>query len=333
MSHFINCFIFFISLQLTWAQNWPSPEACTLFTPLDAKNGVKDIVHGTEPESVRPELETSKTGPFGIPDSSYTVYAEPSYICFFHDFELSNSFTVSTYYYRSGRAYKAGVFMAAYNVYRFSMAYKGDALEVFRYNYGVGNFGGKFVIDRFFNDWTFICMTFDDTTKTATLYDEAGNIIHVERNFPILPSTENTRLFLGVARDESNNLNQYKGDAMACTMVYNKVLTAEEISQLPEVCRLKGTAPPSTTSTTTTPTTTTTSETTTTTTATTSTTTEGTTEKPVEPLFTPWPDPENLLGLWPLSSNYKLFDVSGSNFRTVTLAFYPNIRNSLSYNI
>ena len=238
-------------------------------------------------------LETTKTGPFGIVNSSHTVTIDNQWIANYDVLGSFPSFTFSTYYYVSGRASKGAIVLAwgedVQN--RFSINYNGQSLEVYRFNYGQIFGAEKFTVDRLFtNGWTFFAITYDHNSQTVTVFDEMGSVIHKQANFPIL---DRERMFfhLGRGHDEGKYINMYVGDAIACTMVYTSVLSDYEISQLPNVCMLKGADPPTTTPTTTPP-------------------------APIPPV-SPWPEPKHLLGLWPLSHNYKLFDIGKWDFRTV----------------
>ena len=273
---------------------WPSPESLLLFFPLDSHSGINDIAKAIQPTYIQsPLLETSKAGPFEIASSSYTVTADNHFISYYDNLPNFQSFTFSTYYYVSGRASRGGIaFSYHWDVLnRFSINYRGQSLEVYRFDVNGKYAAEKFTVDRVFtNGWTFFAITYDHNTQTFTVFGETGNPIHKQLNFPINDAAD-MRFHLGYARDLSDVLLMYVGDAIACTMVYTSVLSDYEISQLPNVCMLKGADPPTTTPTTTPP-------------------------APIPPV-SPWPEPKHLLGLWPLSHNYKLFDIGKWDFRTV----------------
>ena len=266
--------------QTVLAQFWPRPDSLLLFTPLDAENELTNIAQNVEPSvSYYPKLETTKPGPFGIANSSYTVSLNGSWIGPYDPFPTFPSFTVSTYFYVAGNSIKGGILLLDNFHFqnRFSIIYNGKSLQIQRYASSGDDYIGNFVVENFFtNGWTFVCFTYDDSTKTVTLYNENGKAIHVEEDFPIL-DLDKTGLAIGYGIGKTYYY-MATGDAIACTMMYSQVLTTSEIVELPEVCKWKGKEP-----------------------------------SPPEP----WPVQERLIGLWPLSSQYKL------NIANKAAAFNP----------
>ena len=263
-------------LQPSLAQHWPNPDSLLLFLPFDAENGLRDIANGINPYFTdQPQLETSKPGPFGIANSSYTPSCTNCYISHYRTLPKIDSFTLSTYFYVSERQQKGALFWiyGSDYIYKISLIYNGKALEVHLFGNGWFHSTESFTISNFFNDWTFICLTYDDSTKTVTLYNQLGNPIYIKNNFPI-PSNKDTFLYVGYANDETTQRAMVTGDAVACTMIYSEILSPYEIAELPKVCYRKG-------------------------------------KEPASP--EPWPEPQQLIGLWPLSQQYELGLVNGQN--------------------
>ena len=118
---------------------------------------------------------------------------------------------------------------------KFSILYNGNSLEIHRFGSGGTLSIASFTVSNFFNNgWTWICFTYD-SSKTVTLYNQLGVPIYTEKNFPIL-DLNTTQITLGYGRDNKTYHLMTNGDAMACTMIYNQVLTRDEIAQLPNVC-------------------------------------------------------------------------------------------------
>ena len=268
-------YFYFVAISLccnlSKAQFWPRPESLIFFTPLDNENGLTNIATNTESDDIyNPLLETTKPGPFGIANSSYTVETGPFeyYIASYYPQPSFPSFTFSTYFYVSGNQQKGGIFyIYGYdNPNRVAVIYNGNALEIYRFGPTGSISIGSFTVGNFFNNgWTWICFTYDDSSKTVILYNELGKAIKTVYNFPILESSKETKIFfLGYGSTSQFMTN---GDAMACTMVYNQVLEDWEVAELPKVCEYKGKNP-----------------------------------SPLEP----WPENGNLIGLWPLSTQYQL---------------------------
>ena len=292
------CLAFLIGHQQILAQNWPSSESLLNFFPYDSKNGINDIVTGKQPGHVFwPQLETSKLGPFGIANSSYTVTKSNAEIARYDSMPSFPSFTVSAYFYVSGKSQNGGILYAHGNNVqnRFSLVYNGFSLELHRFEKFQEWPVTFFTIDNFFKGWTFICFSYDDSTQTVTFYNQLGDPIHIETRFPIL-NQSGWLFYTGFGRSTHVGFGLQRDDALACTMIYTKVLKKAEIAQLPGVCYQKGQGP-SADSTSPQPSTSTTST------------------RPM-PDVIPWPEPDSLIGFWPLSEQYKLEDVSGKGFET-----------------
>ena len=256
------------------AQFWPRPDSLIFFAPLDAENGFTNVAKDKGPSFVaNPVLETTKPGPLGVANSSFTVASMNSYIGYYNSQPAFPSFTLSTYFYVSGQRSKGGVVW----VYpgRFSLIYNQESLEIHAFSedekYSIDNF----TVENVFDGWTFIGLTYDSPTKTLTIFNQYGIAIFTKRNF-LIPNVYPSQLYLGYSRGSSSDFPMARGDAIACTMVYNEILTSEEISHLSKVCYFKG-APP-----------------------------------------TPWPETKYLLGLWPLSDQYKLENVNRDKFTSVS---------------
>ena len=281
-SLFLCFFTISLCLQLVLCQFWPKPESLLFFTPLDAKNELMNIAKNVQPNYIySPLLETSKNGPFGIADSSYTVDYFTNSIGYYYPQPSFPSFTFSTYFYVSGNYVEGGIFFifGGNSPNRFSVVYKGNSLEIHRFDSSNHLSIASFEVENFFtNGWTWICFTYDDSTKTVILYNQLGIPIRTVQNFPIL-NNENTYFYLGYGRDGSSIKYMTNGDAIACTMVYTQVLAPREIGELPKVCKFKG-------------------------------------QNPAAP--EPWPEDEHLIGLWPLSNEYKLYTANkGAEFKPV----------------
>ena len=264
---------------------WPRPESLYFFVPLNAENGLNNIAPNQEYRIYNGYslLETSKPGPFGIQNSSYTCTTEDgilNYIASYASYPSSPSFTFSTYFYVSGeKPRKGGIFVLS-SPLRFSVLYNGDSLEIHRFEsdnfYSIGSFTVEHI---FTNGWTFFSFTYENSTETVTVFNDFGSVIHVEHNFPILEGNL-ASIYLGKGTSETTFEDIVNGDAMACTMLYNAVLKNTEIAELPNVCKWKGKKPP-----------------------------------PQEP----WPADESLVGLWPLSSQYKFNTANqASKFKPVS---------------
>ena len=284
MNHILHLLVLVLVLfcctqSIVKAQNWPKHESLLLFLPFDSKNGLNDVAKGLKPSSsYSAQLETSKSGPFGIANSSYTVSQDNSKIARYNPLPSFPSFTFSTYFFVGGEGETGGIVNAyGSNPNRFSLLYKGDALEVHRFASGQSYSVESFTIRNFFQSWTFICLTYDHTTKTVTLLNQFGVPVYQRSNFPILDK-DDLVLYVGEGRNEKSDVSIHTGDAIACTMIYNSVLKQEEIAQLSEVCFRKGAYPPP---------------------------------------ATPWPEPDALVGYWPLSSQYKSSDLSNNDFHSV----------------
>ena len=245
----ITCSIVFLFVGSSAAQSWPSPESLLMFLPFDSTYELTDRANDRIPfEVYNAKLETSKPGPFDIHNSSYTISKDAGYICYYKPLPSFPSFTVSLYYYASG-ASQTGAMVFAYGegkANRFSFSYNGNALEVHRFDRFENFTSEHFTVENVFHNWTFVALTYDNNTETVKVYNEAGDKIHQKTNFPIL-DYEGMAFDIGFGRNNRTFLKMHSGDAIACTMIYTKVLSSEEIAQLPEVCRWKGNSPPATT--------------------------------------------------------------------------------------
>ena len=271
----------FCQQHLVVAEYWPKPGSLLLFTPLDAENELRDIAKNKDAsDAYKDKLEISKPGPFGIEQSSYTVSSQ-GWIAGYYNQLSFPSFTISTYFYVSGNQQKGGIFSfeGFLGSIKLSALYNGNSLEIHRFEINGEFLVESFTVRNFFsNDWTFLCLTYDDFTKTVTLYNQMGNPIFTQKNFPI-SNNLNAHFYLGDGYDDSDYYVMTPGDAMACTMIYMDILKSDEIAQLPRVCYFKGKGSP--------------------------------------PALEPWPAPQNLIGLWPLSSQYKLNNINGDAFQSV----------------
>ena len=276
-------------INRTLGQRWPRSESLLLFTPFDVDNGLTNLASNKPPENIYfAQLETTKPGPFGDFNASYTVSKTDSGdLCSFQRLPSFPSFTFSTYFYVSGRQQKGGIaFTEGPQAARFAVAYIGTSLEInrlYRREASQGFYVYNFIINNVFNNgWAFICFTYDDTSKTVTVHDAYGNIVHIENNFPIDDSYD-TFFAMGRSLDNGSLPLMTNGDAMACTMIYNAILSKEEIAQLPEVCQRKG--------------------------------------QPQVPDL--WPQPNSLIGIWPLSGIYKLNNANDNlRFNSVSFIFH-----------
>ena len=293
MNQILLLLILFLLIQQISSGFLPVPGSLLFFTPLDAESGTRDIVGNFKFNRGSPLLETSKLGPLDMANASHTVSCRNCDIGFYYPIPSFHSFTFSTYFYVSGSNEKGAIAFLYGGTSKvpskFSLLYNGKSLEIHRFGTNGAFSIGNFTIGNVIQQWRFICLTYDDPTKTLSVYDESGDLIHSEQNFPIVDS-ENSQLIFGYGRDDSNFFEMTRGDAMACTMIYTQVLEPYEIAQLPGVCSTKIIDQPK-----------------------------------------PWPDKNDLIGIWPLSKQYKLSVANQANafrpenvFKPESLAIGPH---------
>ena len=236
---------FVVHRQPVLAEKWPNEESLLLFLPLDVKNGLIDIANGVKPtQKYLKQLETSKRGPFGIANSSYTVSDDFAEIAAYELPSSFLSFTLSMYYHPSDRGLFGAIASFGTGTHkRFSILYNGTSLEVHRYEDFQNYSSESFSVANFFEGWTFVCLTYDHATSTANVMDQFGQVIHKQSNFKFNEQSHKYLLHLGFTSNQKNHISMKVGDSMACVMFYNQVLSRLEIARLAEVCRWKGKSP------------------------------------------------------------------------------------------
>ena len=221
---------------------WPRPDSLLLFAPLDGEYRLDDMITGRMPKlHDNLGLLRSEIGPYGQPNTSYTV-SKTGFLCEFDHLPQFSSFTLALYFLTPCN--DSGGILAIEGQYTFphrlSLVYKNRNLEIHRYNYE-GQFSSNFASTASLssNVWTFIGITYDRIKRRLILYNDKGQAIFLRDNFDVLDNS-NVRLFLAYARDGNTFHLMKPSDAMACVMLYDSVLTNEEMAQLPSVCKLKG---------------------------------------------------------------------------------------------
>ena len=222
---------------------WPRNSALKLFVPYDEKHETNDIAHGLAPSMcLWPQPRDDIKGPFGAYNTSYGIKTEPSYICCYEpQISVTRSFTYSFYYYyESTEGFSAIILNDSPPLFGVGYA-SNDGIEISLLHYQQP----ALKLPNIFKpkQWNFLAIVYDDPNQILAFYNENGDLIHEETDFHVPEpfTTEYLRFFTGLHNINGTYTNMRQEDAIACVMVYNETLTAEEIAQLPSVCENKGT--------------------------------------------------------------------------------------------
>ena len=290
---FAKLFLCFVTIlqfcqQSSEAYYWPQPGSLIFFTPLDAENGLNDIAKNIGPSYTDgPLLETSKPGPFAIADSSYTVQTGTGkyYITGYHYQPSLQSFTFSTYFYVSGNQQKGAVFYS----YMYNSANKFSIL----YN------GNSLEIHRFGSsgDWSIASFTVSNFfnngwTWICFTFDNSSNTVtlynEVGEQIYIekkFPILDLNTTQITLGYGHDNSTTQYMTNGDAMACT----MIYNQVLYRDEIAQLPNVCY----------------------------------WKGKQP--TSWPKPENLIGLWPLSDQYKFNTIIGADhFDPVSFQLFNN---------
>ena len=268
----------------------PRPDDLIYFSLLDDETGAEDVTGNRKIEYNNGAVGLIN-GPFADPKTCFqSIDSNTALIVYNYVKPSHSSFTFSVFMYtgNTGSYYYSGIFAeqdssSSYYPKRMSLLRYFNDLYIYSYNIltnsnsPVSSVGVK----NFFKNyqWHHIVITYDDKDKTLVLYDTTGTEVY-QVKINCEPYYEDTKILLGYGYNSNGGRYGFSTvDAMACPMIYGAVLKTNEIAELSEACRLKGSINP-------------------------------------PPFSTePWPEPGNLKGIWPLSAAYKLGDVGSNNLR------------------
>ena len=227
-------------------------ESLILYSKFDQETGINYIKPNDAQvnEYQYTELVDNFEGPFSIPNSSYrTNITSPNghSLCFVEMasyFQLQ-SFTVSFYLRVIGNE-TVGIFYDDHDFetgfLRFSLTAVNFDLEFHIHNSSspswetISSFTFQNVLKA--NDWKFVALTYDATSKQLKLYDETANVKQEQTNVEIDQVSTWTLAIGGSIRFASWE-KFTRSSAIACFSLHNQALSQTDIALLPCACQFK----------------------------------------------------------------------------------------------